>query len=106
LYGTAEYGGSGGNGTVFALSLAESSVSAQPDIASLSLSGANLLLNGINGQSGQTYYVLMSTNIALPLSQWAPVATNVLSASGDFTITVTNTVSRTVPQRFYILETQ
>ena len=79
---------------------------ALPGIASLSLSGKNLVLNGINGQSGGTYHVLMSTNLALPFSQWTAVATNVLSASGKFTITATNTVSPTVPQRFYILQTQ
>ena len=107
LYGTAFQGGGAGNGTVFALSLpAESSVSAQPVIASLSLAGADLALNGISGQSGGMYYVLMSTNLTLPLSQWTPVATNVLSASGNFTITVTNTVTPNASQSFYILETQ
>jgi uncharacterized repeat protein (TIGR03803 family) len=80
-------------------------VPAQPDIASWILSGANLVLNGINGQSGGTYYILMGTNLAQPLSQWTPIATNVLSTSGNFTITATNTVTRNVPQRFYILQT-
>ncbi len=70
-------------------------------ITGIKLSGANLVLNGVNGQSGAMYYVLMSTNLTLPLSQWTCVATNVLSASGNFTITVTNTVTRNVPQRFY-----
>ena len=48
----------------------------------------------------------MTTNLSLPLSQWTPVATNILGAGGNFTITATNTVSRTNPHRFYILETQ
>ena len=77
-----------------------------PGIASFSLSGTNLVVNGSNGQSGATYYVLMTTNLSLPLSQWTPVATNILGAGGNFTITATNTVSRTNPHRFYILETQ
>jgi hypothetical protein len=85
------------NGTVSASS---------PGIIRTSLSGSNLVLSGTNGQSGSTYYVLTSTNLALPLSQWTPVATNMSSANGNFTITVTNTVTRTVPQRFYILQTQ
>jgi uncharacterized repeat protein (TIGR03803 family) len=114
LYGTTENGGSSGNGTVlsgngtvFSLILPVGSlVPAQPGITGVSLSGANLVLNGINGQSGGTYYALMSTNLALPLSQWTPVATNVLSAGGNFTITATNTVTRGVPQRFYILQEQ
>jgi hypothetical protein len=77
-----------------------------PSIASVSLSGANLVLNGINGRSGGTIYVLITSNLALPLSQWTPIATNVLNAGGNFTITATNAVTNSVSQRFYILETQ
>jgi uncharacterized repeat protein (TIGR03803 family) len=83
-----------------------SSAAQPPGIAGISLSGANLVLDGIYGQSGGTYSVLMSTDVTLPSSRWMPVATNVLSASGNFTITVTNTVNRNVRQRFYLLETQ
>jgi hypothetical protein len=46
----------------------------------------------------------MSTNVALPFSQWTPVATNVLNASGNFTTTATNAVNLHVPQCFYILQ--
>ena len=64
------------------------------------------MLDATNGQSGRTYYVLTSTNVILPLSQWLPVTTNILSASGNFIITVSNSFSRALPQRFYILKTQ
>ena len=94
LFGTALQGGTSGNGTLFSLILPVGPVPLQIGIASFSLSGANLVLNGTNGRSGATYYVLTSTNLTLPLSQWMPVATNVLSASGSFTITATNTVTR------------
>jgi formylglycine-generating enzyme required for sulfatase activity len=77
-----------------------------PTIVATRLSGANLVLGGSNGQSGGTYYVLTSTNLPLPLSQWTSIATNVLSASGNFTITVTNTFTPGTPQRFYMLELQ
>jgi hypothetical protein len=77
-----------------------------PSIASLTLSGTNLVVNGSNGLSGATCYVLMSTNLAQPLRQWAPVATNVLGASGTFSITVTNGVNRSARPRYYILGTQ
>ncbi len=103
LYGVTQIGGASGNGAVFALALP---TLPQPGILSVSLSGTSLVLNGFNGASGGKYYVLMSTNLALPLSQWTRVATNVLSASGNFTITATNTVTRNIPQGFYILETQ
>ena len=75
-------------------------------IANISLSGTNLVINGVNGLSGRTYFTLMSTNVAKPLTQWSPIATNVLSANGNFTITVTNTVNPTVRQRFYVLQLQ
>ena len=78
----------------------------QPTIVGISLSGTNLVINGSNGLSGGTYYTLMSTNVAQPLNQWSPIATNVLSADGNFTITATNAVNPTVPQRFYILQLQ
>jgi hypothetical protein len=48
----------------------------------------------------------MSPNLALPLSQWTPVATNTLNAEGNFTITATNAVNPNAPQRFYILKVQ
>jgi len=80
---------------------------AQPGIVSASvLSGTNLVLNATNGVFGGTYYVLMGTSLVLPFSQWTPVATNVLSVSGNFTIIATNTVSPKVSQRFFILEEQ
>lgn len=75
-------------------------------IVGISLSGTNLVLNGSNGLSGRTYQVLASTNVALPVSQWLPVATNVLNGSGNFTITATNVVNPSFPQRFYILRLQ
>ncbi len=78
----------------------------QPGIRAFSVSGANLMLDATNGQSGRTYYVLTSTNVALPLNQWPPVTTNILSVSGNFTITITNTFTPAIPHRFYILKTQ
>src|ERR1022692_1237371 len=78
----------------------------QPTIVTTSLSGTSLVLNGTNGESGGTYYVLTSTNVLLPLSQWARVATNVLGAGGNFTLTASNTFTPGTPQRFYMLELQ
>jgi PKD repeat protein len=76
----------------------------QPRIDSLSLSGANLVINGSNGQSGGNYIMLSSTNLALPFSQWTPVATNTLVASGNFTFTATNVVAPILPQRFFVIK--
>jgi hypothetical protein len=78
----------------------------EPTIMSISLSGTNLVINGSNGLSNRTYQVLASTNVALSVSQWSPVATNVLNVNGNFTITVTNGVDSSFPQRFFILRLQ
>jgi hypothetical protein len=78
----------------------------QPCIVSISLSGNNLVLNGSNGVATSTYHLLASTNLALALNQWPSVATNVLSANGNFTITATNAVNLQAAQEFYVLQTQ
>jgi hypothetical protein len=78
----------------------------QPGIRAFNISGANLVLQATNGQAGRMYYVLTSTNVAVPLNQWLTVTTNILSASGNFTITIANTVAPVIPQQFYILKAQ
>ena len=60
-------------------------------------------MTGTNGQAGDAYYLLASTNMALPLSQWTVVATNVLSANGNFTFIGTNVVVPNSLHQFYIL---
>ena len=75
-----------------------------PNVTNIQLSGANLVINGSNGLSGITYSVLTSTNLALPLNQWRPLATNILNTSGSFSITATNAVNLDVPQCFFILQ--
>ena len=81
-------------------------ISSPPAITGISLSGSNLVIAGSNGFSGITYYVLTSTNLALPRSQWTPVATNVWSANGNFSLTVSNGVNGSVPQQFYLFQVQ
>jgi hypothetical protein len=66
----------------------------------------DLALNATSGQLGGTYFVLMSTNLALPVSQWTPMAVKCLDAGGNFTITATNAVDPSAPQRFYLLRLQ
>jgi len=78
----------------------------QPDLGGASVEGANLALDGINGHAGDKFVTLTTTNLALAPSQWVRVATNTLGADGNFTITVTNTVSGTTPKRFYLLQKQ
>ena len=74
-----------------------------PRITSFSIVGTNLTLTATNGITNAVYAVLMHTNLASPLTNWAPLATHT-ATSGVFTFTATNVVNKTAPQRFYILK--
>lgn len=77
----------------------------QPGLTSASLAGTNVVLTASNGAAGGTYYVLTSTNLASPISQWTAVLTNVLAAGGNFVLTITNAASTNIEQ-FFMLRTQ
>ena len=75
-------------------------------ISSFTLASTNVVISGTNGVNGGTYYLLDSTNMAKPLSQWTAVATNIVStngASGAFIFTGTNVAGPGAGQQFYIL---
>jgi hypothetical protein len=74
-------------------------------ITGFSLENGNVVITGTNGQTGGTYYLLESTNLALPVGQWKAAATNVVGtngANGAFTFTGTNAAGA-AGQSFYIL---
>jgi uncharacterized repeat protein (TIGR03806 family) len=75
-----------------------------PGFNTSALSGTNLVLSGTNGWPGQLYYLLASTNIALPRSQWIPIATNPFDPSGNFIFT--NPANPSTPALFYLLQLQ
>jgi hypothetical protein len=58
-----------------------------PVIGNITLVGTNLVVAGVGGSSGGGYWVLASTNLALPASQWQPVATNYFDDGGNFIFT-------------------
>jgi fibronectin-binding autotransporter adhesin len=72
-------------------------------ITSFQLSGSNVIIGGTNGQSGTTYFLLQSTNVALPLTQWKVAATNLINTSGNYTFIGTNVVATNGLEQFYIL---
>jgi uncharacterized repeat protein (TIGR03803 family) len=96
LYGTTPYGGVYGNGTIFSLPVV-------PSISSLNVAETNVTLNAIDGIEGETCVELASPNLTLPLNQWTPMATDVLSSGGNFTFT--NVVNSATSQQFYLLQT-
>jgi rhamnogalacturonan endolyase len=75
-----------------------------PQINSVQLLNGNFVLSGGGGTSGEKFYLLTSTNIALPLAQWAPVLTNNFDGGGNFICT--NSVNPRAAQTFYLLQLQ
>ena len=71
-----------------------------PAITSIQVAGGNVIISGTDGTNNGPYYVLSSTNVALPLSNWTRLQTNAFDASGNFSFT--NAI--TTPQRFYLLQ--
>ncbi|MGH7952923.1 MAG: beta strand repeat-containing protein, partial [Limisphaerales bacterium] len=70
-----------------------------PSFNSVTLNGSNLVMSGSGGTADGTYYVLGSTNIALPLTSWTPIATNQFDGSGNFSFT--NVVNAASPAQFF-----
>lgn len=77
-----------------------------PGLTGIGISRGNAVLSATNGFAGGTYYVLTSTNVNTPLNQWQPILTNVLGASGNFTLTINNQLISQSPRQFYILQVQ
>jgi hypothetical protein len=72
-----------------------------PVIGTVSFSGGNFVVSG-TGPSNENYYVLSSTNAALPVANWTREATNPFTAGGTFSFT--NILSTNSPQKFYRLQ--
>jgi len=50
--------------------------------------GGSLALSGTGGSAGGTYYIVGTTNLALPVTQWTVLSTNSFDGSGNFNISV------------------
>jgi hypothetical protein len=74
----------------------------QPGIKSINVASGKVVLSGTNGTAGLTYSVLSSTNLALPLGGWTPLATDVFGTGGAFNWT--NAIDPAKPQSFYIIK--
>jgi hypothetical protein len=73
-----------------------------PTFGSIRATASGLVMSGSGGTTNGTFYVLVSTNIALPLNQWTSVATNLFDGSGNFIFT--NVPDPNAPQAFYLLQ--
>jgi hypothetical protein len=86
-------------------SAASSEVSAPLLLAASLLSPGSVLLKGYGGPPGREYFVLGTTNLALPASNWTRLVTNVFSSQGTFTFTFTNAVEAGSAQQYYLIQT-
>ncbi|HEY1661862.1 MAG TPA: NPCBM/NEW2 domain-containing protein [Verrucomicrobiae bacterium] len=75
-----------------------------PKFGRMGANGSALIFSGSNGISGWPYYVLSSTNPALPLTNWTIISTSAFDAGGNFNFT--NPANPTLPQMFYLLRLQ
>jgi len=75
-----------------------------PVINSVSISGNGLIFIGTGGVGNANYFVLASTNIALPLANWTCILTNQFDSAGNFDFT--NAINPNWPQTFYSLQLQ
>ncbi len=74
----------------------------QPPVFSGAIfSGGSLVLSGSNGAPGTNYYLLASTNLSVPFSNWERVGTNVFDQNGGFQIT---NDTGNAPSEFFILQ--
>ncbi len=74
-------------------------------ITSIAVSGTTLTLTATNGPVNTPYVLLESTSLTAPRASWTPVLTNSFDMNGATTVS-TNVVNPSIPQEFYILQTQ
>jgi autotransporter-associated beta strand protein len=72
-----------------------------PVIGGVSLSGGSIVMSGSNGSPGTNFYVLATTNVTLPLSNWNRLATGSFDLNGNFLFT---NDPAGLPQQYYILQ--
>ncbi|TAL04782.1 MAG: hypothetical protein EPO07_04735 [Verrucomicrobia bacterium] len=72
-----------------------------PVISSVAVSGGNLIGSGSGGPTNSPYYVLTTTNLAVPVTNWTRLQTNQFGNTGTFSFT--NAIAPGVPQSFYRL---
>ena len=74
-----------------------------PRFTLATLSSTQLVISGTSGYTNGSYnfYVITSTNISLPTSNWSRAATNPFDPAGNFAFT--NTITASIPAKFFKL---
>jgi autotransporter-associated beta strand protein len=73
-----------------------------PTFSNPVITGGNLILLGSNGTINGTYYLLASTNVSLPLTNWTVLSTNTFDPSGAFSNSVL--LNPSLPQSFFLIK--
>lgn len=66
--------------------------------------GTNFVINGVGGTNSGTFYVLTTTNLALPLTNWTSRGSSAFDSQGSFNFNYT--LTNVLPQEFLILQMQ
>ena len=77
-------------------------VPAPPMLGNLTVTSSSVTLNGSGGMATSNFYVLSSTNLLLPLSNWTRLLTNQFDTSGSFILI--NALDTNAAQNFYRLQ--
>jgi autotransporter-associated beta strand protein len=72
-------------------------------ITSSTVSGGNLILQGVGGPPGASYSWLTSPNVTAPMSTWTTNSTGVFDGSGGFSNAFP--INASIPARFFRLKT-
>ncbi|MEP6663040.1 MAG: hypothetical protein ABJC04_05180 [Verrucomicrobiota bacterium] len=68
-------------------------------ITTVTPSDTDVVISGVDGTEGGNYYVIVSSDLTVPLTSWTPIATNVFDLDGKFSFT--SPITPGIPQQFY-----
>jgi len=90
-----------GNNSIIQRIVATNSV---PIFNTVKIAGTNLVVSGTNGPHAGNYFILTSTSLASPATNWTRAATNPFNGNGGFNFT--NPVGPGKANLFYMLQLQ
>ena len=79
-------------------------IASPPLISGFAVSGTELVFSGTGGPPNGTFEILMSPDIAVSLSDWTPIGTDVFDAAGNFSVNVP--LDLKMPRAFFCLKLQ
>jgi hypothetical protein len=77
-------------------------VTARPFVGRAAVAGNGFWFSGTGGVASANYYLVGTTNLATPLSNWTRLLTNQFDAAGNFNFT--NPMNPSWPQSYYRLQ--